>query len=114
MKSVFIFLFSIVYLQTLAQAVPDYSFAAFGFSNDVVKSEEITYEYSDLDNKYIEYEKIVLTFQNGLLTEKVDDYSGLYASTTKTNYTYLNGKISKEMFNQEELLFFLATLYGDC
>jgi hypothetical protein len=97
MKSVFIFLFSIVYLQTLAQAVPDYSFAAFGLSNDVVKSEEITYEYSDLDNKYIDYEKIVLTFQNGLLTEKVDNYSGLYASTTKTNYTYLNGKISKEV-----------------
>ena len=97
MKSALFFILCIVTLPIFAQAIPDYSTSAYGLSNDVVKCEEITYNYSDLDQKYFEYEKSTLTFQNGLLVENLSNYTGLYASSTKTNYTYLNGKISKEV-----------------
>jgi hypothetical protein len=97
MKSVFYSVIFMFNLQLLAQAIPDYTTSAYGLSSDVIKCEEITYNYSDLDQKYGEYERNTLIFQNGLLIENINNYSGLYASSSKTNYTYLNGKISKEV-----------------
>lgn len=98
MKTFYFLIALSVYVQVSAQAIPDYAATYFGLSKDVIKSEEYDYKYNPDTNVYDINQITEMTFENGLLKQKVSEFKGWFFSTTTTNYTYNSaGKISKEV-----------------